>query len=128
VAAVAAGAKAAAQAAAPVNVVATRMVFAIADFLPGFMIGDAPSELMLLPGPILPQAGIAGASPLHHGKYGITGNNTDGSGGGAGPGQGVRKPDLGVTAYSGLVTDNAVHGTRYNEHTCSVSGRRIGAC
>jgi hypothetical protein len=37
VAAVAAGAKAAAHAAAPVKVVATRIVFAIADFLPDFM-------------------------------------------------------------------------------------------
>src|SRR5262245_36031584 len=27
-------------------------------------------------------------------------------------------PHLGVTACSGLETENAVHGTCYNEHTC----------
>jgi hypothetical protein len=49
-----------------VKVVATRMVFAIADFLPGFMTRSL-SDPMLRTGPILPEAGIAGASPRHRG-------------------------------------------------------------
>jgi hypothetical protein len=49
-----------------VKVVATRIVFATADFLPDFMTRTL-SDPMLRTDPIVPQAGIAGASPRHRG-------------------------------------------------------------